>query len=1223
MTKQDIVPIPQIPPQLIEAINNNQFAIFFGAGTSMLIGCGSWETLAKNLVEQCFTTPKKEKSSITCINFKEREALLRMQDPKKIITICQYVLHNNDSDGLFFKEIEGSLQPSENLLKTQDIYTELQGLHGLFITTNIDRHFDRQFNPSQLVYRKEDFDHDDIDDSKLYHIHGSILDWESIVLTVKQYLDRYNDPQFRAFLMKIFETKTILFIGYGLSEFEVLDFLIIKSKASLSNEPKHYILMPYYAGEDTLLEFERHYFSQMDVSVIAYRKDEKGYGQLFDIIKKWNRDILLQSRFLHDKFENLKDAANNYTPEVEGRIFQSIKNDRVLEVEFFKQLSMSNDPIPWLEPLKKFGYFDPKNNPSVKEGRILYWNVMGAFENIARVNSNEPCEETTDEIFTIVNAIIEYKGANDRRTENILTDRHIVRIIFLLPLIKVTDHHFDFIRNVLKIYPDRILIAGEFGESIIPRLLKSENLGLLLKSLDIILDFEKSKSPTFEEYPSILGEHYLEVVLEKYSDKIISLCGIAAIDVALQKIKQIVTEDPDQFNTIWLPTLKENGEFKERYDHQIIYLIIKAFKQLGPETTREKILELLSKNHPIFKRIAITIIDNYYGQLKELFWEYKGNPLAEYQISHEVYDFFNNHCTEFSDSEINKIIDWIESPIYHAEQLEKSAKESYLAYYKKEWLSSLLKANNPKVQTLYEQYNSINPSEIKHPGQGIVIEHFSGTTSPILVEELSKKSNPEIVEYLNNYKNENFGESIIFTHSLCDVFRTCVIDNPQKFIDDLTPFLHAKRLLQYELFLGLTEAWRKGKQYNWAKIIEFINSLIDPEEFWTESYLDGKENYRNWIIPRIAELIEEGTRNDSHLLELKLLPDVEKILIILAKKAESDLNPTGDLINSVMNSNKGSIYSTMVNYSLCFARHYRKNESVRWPDAIKTEFEVRLNPLTEPTVEFSVTLGKYLPYLCSIDREWVKKNINKIFPQDNEIHWTAAFTSYLFYAKIYPKIYFLLKENGNYLKAINTDFKEPRINEQLMHHICLGYLENFESLNDGKSLIVQVFNRWNSKQITELIRFLRWYCQNNAQEKRSMVIPLWRTIMATISKDTENMENPPILAELNSWLSLVDELSEEICNWLKLSIKHISSHEFGFIEQLIRHANSKPKCCGEIFIIMVESGHYFEYQKEDIIKLVSILYEKNEKTNADVICNLYLQVGFDFLNSIYEKHIPL
>ncbi|WAC04298.1 MAG: SIR2 family protein [Methanoregula sp.] len=1219
--KEKIYPNPPIPPQLIEAINNNQFAIFFGAGTSMMIGCSSWERMAEKLIERCFTTPKKDDSRSTCITYKEQEALLKMKDPKKIITICQYILHKNGSEKEFFNQIQDCLIPNQDLLDKQNIYNELDGLRGLFITTNIDAHFDKKFHPSRILIHKEDFDPSTLDESKLYHIHGSISDWSTVVITVKDYFERYNDEKFKIFLQKIFDEKTILFIGYGLNEFEVLDFLITKSGIPVSKEPKHFILLPYYRGEDNILEFEEQYFRQMGISVIPYMKDEKGYGQLFDVIKKWNQEIILQSRFLHATHEELKNAANNYTPSVEGKIFQLITNDKTLEFEFFRQLSKTENPFPWVIPLKNSGYFNPKNNPSTTEGFGSYWIIMAVLENVAKLNSEKPSEEITGEIIQIIDSIIEYRDENNNRIENIFTDRHVVRIIFLLPFDSINANHLDFINTCLHSYHDRILIAGEIGDTIIPRLLAHNNKSLLLKILEILLDFEKSKKPTFEKYPSVLGEYYLQVVMEKYTIKILTTCGIECIDVAIRKIESVVREDPSQFHEVWLPSITEKSDVKERYDTQIIHFIWIGFKLLGPTQIRDHVSELLKKEHSIFKRLAISAINEYYPELNDLFWSIEHNPLNEFHVKHELYELLKQHCNKFSDQQIKKVIEWIETQTYHEDKISDDplVQGKYLAYHKKEWLSALLPKGDPQVEDLFAKYQSINPAELKHPGRSFVIEHFSGLPSPIPKEDLLNKTNVEIVQYLNNFQGDEYGPEIS-RHSLCDIFRVCIIENPQKFLQDLDPFLNLNRLYQYELLIGLSEAWRKENNFKWAGIFKFINSILESEEFWTEVYNEGESNYRNWIISRIANLIEEGTVKDSHLFELHLLPEAEKILLLLARRAESDLFTGGDLVNSVLNSNKGSIYSAIVNYSLCYGRHYRKDSDIRWPESIKKEFEQRLDPSVEPSVEFSVTLGKYLPYLCYLDKEWVRRNINRIFPKDNEIHWNAAFTAYLFYSKIFKNIYSMLKANGHYSRAINTEFKDPHINENLVRHICIVYIEDIEKTDDGQSLISQLLFSWNFTQIIELIHFLKWYGQKVTPEKRQMVLPLWEIIFSKIVSDEKNPDNIRLLSGLNDWICLIDDLSDEICERLKVSVKYIRSHDFGFVEELIRHSDKKPKCAGEIFLNMIEAGHFFDYQQELIKKFVTILYEKGERKIADAICNQYLRVGFEFLIPIYEQN---
>jgi len=513
MTSGRIVPIPPLPPQIIESINNGQFATFFGAGVSRLIGCSSWERLAENLIEKCFITPKKDDALKCCISFKEKEVLQKMGNPKKIITICRYILVKNDYSDKFFDEIHCSLEPDPTLLERQNIYNELYGLRGLFITTNIDTHFDKKFHPSMVVYRLVDFDPaiipDTLEESKLYHIHGSILDYSSIVITVKDYLDRYNDEKFQIFLQKIFSEKVILFIGYGLNEFELLDFLIIKSGGHSLPEARHFILLPYYTGEETILEYDEHYFSQFGITVIPYLKDEKGYGQLYDIIKKWNRDIILKTRFLHDSYDELKRAAYRYDSDNEDRIFQLFKNDRSLEFEFFRQLSKSKNPIPWLKPLKERGYFYPQNNPDSTAGYGSYWNAMASLENMAKINNLSPSPETTEEIISTINSIINYQDHKGQRIENPWTDRHLIRIIFLLPPEKISNLYFDFMKICLRSQYNPVFIAGEIQDVIIPKLFEKKIEDHLLKILDIILDFKECAPRSFEKFSSILDEYLI------------------------------------------------------------------------------------------------------------------------------------------------------------------------------------------------------------------------------------------------------------------------------------------------------------------------------------------------------------------------------------------------------------------------------------------------------------------------------------------------------------------------------------------------------------------------------------------------------------------------------------------------------------------------------------------------------------------------------------------
>jgi len=310
MADRKITPIPTLPKEILQAINNDNLAIFTGAGVSRLIGCMGWDELAKNLVRRCFHMKTKEGTS--CINFKEMETISQYADHKKTISICHYILQKEGLADIFYQELEDSLKPNEALAKSQKIYDEIYGLRGLFITTNIDQHFDNKFIGSRIVYQRKDFYPQNIDRTKLYHIHGSILEKDSIVFTVPQYMKRYNNAEFKSFLEGIFNKYVVLFVGYGLTEFELLDFLITKVGSKQEKELKHFTLQGFYRGEENILEFEEAYYNQMGIRVLAYEKDERGYQQLFEVMKAWNKEVSQTSTYLYDSRKQIEEIIKSY-----------------------------------------------------------------------------------------------------------------------------------------------------------------------------------------------------------------------------------------------------------------------------------------------------------------------------------------------------------------------------------------------------------------------------------------------------------------------------------------------------------------------------------------------------------------------------------------------------------------------------------------------------------------------------------------------------------------------------------------------------------------------------------------------------------------------------------------------------------------------------------------------------------------------------------------------
>ena len=219
-------------------------------------------------------------------------------------------------------------------------------------------------------------------------------------------------------------------------------------------------------------------------------------------------------------------------------------------------------------------------------------------------------------------------------------------------------------------------------------------------------------------------------------------------------------------------------------------------------------------------------------------------------------------------------------------------------------------------------------------------------------------------------------------------------------------------------------------------------------------------------------------------------------------------------------------------------------------------------------------------------------------------------------------LYSLLKKRGYYQKALNTDFADQKVLGKLIKHVCTGWIEDNETLNDETSLIYQLINSGNPKLLSEMVDFF-WRQQDNTPDKvKSKVRPAWRALIEVLSQNSSKAEYQEILSSLSGWLELIDKIDEETLKWLKLSAKHVERgfNSASFVEALRKHVSQTPKEVGVIYLEMLNNEVYPDYPPTDIQETIRILYNQGYKKEADEICNLYAAAGFDFLRSLYEEY---
>ena len=913
---------------------------------------------------------------------------------------------------------------------------------------------------------------------------------------------------------------------------------------------------------------------------------------------------------------------------------------------FFRELKYPT----WLKPLRDAGWFDPEKNPLPYDApdspgcyRTPVWYALEYVETIA----NHP-ERPVDLLVDIVNTIVDYANNTEKRIDNDGTNYRLLQIVGKLPIERIERKHITFMRTTLKYG----WVSDEIGETILPRFLSEGEKGLSLDLLKVMFD---AKVVNHWIHP-VMEEYCLKEAIKQQEQAISELCGFEAAQIALERIRTLVDKGTYSFDFIERIETKPSYGPEQSYAELLVSFICRLFHLASPDSIAETVKSLLkegltaerdyqdAKGSPtIFGRIALNAITYHYDHLKRLFWEWEGNPLEKYELKPELYLLIQTHCLDFDDGEIEQILHWIESCKYivmFAEDDETRTK--VVAYQKQQWLSALLETGNEKVITAYRKYEQVNPAEIEPPGHfaqipsGAIsreaaeslithlenndgIETPSGKINRIIVTQLSEMSNAEIAQYLNDFP-EAGGWADPTERGLPEKLEECVKTNPQRFTDDLQPFQGVRNRYQHSILSGLLDAWSDKREFDWEALLKFIHQILLSEQFWTE-HSEEPFNYRNWIISTIADLITEGTRDDKHAFDIQLLPITEKILLILAEKAKPSATFI-DLRFSVLDSVMGSVFPAMVNYALRYARINSTEQGIRWTQAIRADFTKRLDRSVAPSFEFSFTLGNYLPNLLYLDKEWVVDNIDRIFPQQDASHWEAAFSGYLFCPRISECLYSLLKKRGDYQKTLNTDFADQKVLGKLIEHVCTGWIEDKEALDDKTSLIYQLINSDNPKLLSKVVHFF-WRQRYDTPDKvKSKVKPAWRALIEVVSPNSSEAEYQEILGSLSGWLGLVDKIDEETLEWLKLSAKHVERrfNSASFVKTLREHVPQTPKEVGEIYLEMLNNEVYPDYAPTDIQETIRTLYNHGYKEDADEICNLYAAAGFDFLRSLYEEY---
>lgn len=351
-------------------VESKKLIFFVGAGVSRLMGLPGWNELATNLIKEAFP------------NYIEHTTILNsIKDSKELISISYNEMKNSeDKEEKFFKCFGKALTPKKNFTFEKNVYELLSKFEANFLTTNADNLFEEILGEERCHVgpNKPDFNRFR---KHLYYLHGHYTsnknhDQDYLVFTAEQYIQRYNDTDFQAFLHSVFnQGNTIIFIGYGLNEFEIIDYIV--TKIGGINQTKVYLFEPFCSNQEIIYRSRKSYFETLNIKLVPYDISEKGYMQLIDVLEylynKISKNVFIPiiddfkkwcSRF--DDKSSFKEILSQLKKE------DNISHERTIVDELRKQ----NDSR-WIKSFYEEGLF----SPSFIDKKIISndWPLLSLF----------------------------------------------------------------------------------------------------------------------------------------------------------------------------------------------------------------------------------------------------------------------------------------------------------------------------------------------------------------------------------------------------------------------------------------------------------------------------------------------------------------------------------------------------------------------------------------------------------------------------------------------------------------------------------------------------------------------------------------------------------------------------------------------------------------------------------------------------------------------------
>ncbi len=1200
----------------------------------MLCGSPNWREFANKVVDEL------EKDDV--LSFLEAEQLRGFDDPRRTLSIAISLARKQGTE----IDFDSILHPSSPRPDGRELYRLLWKWKPVFVTTNYDKWLDdpgsedlsseirveSESEPAKLAGRIPKYYSPGhlspallAERGSVIHLHGTYMESESMVVSLRDYIEHYADQRVQAFLSEMFRHYTVLFVGYGLAELEILEHVIRSNDSLGTGTARHVLLYPYRSTESVQKVFVEDYFrDQCGVRISPYCIDNKGYREVVDVFRNWVSELDIREPTILNLQVRIDGYVNSPNPINRKAALEMVQKTPKLYPYFMNSLK---DPV-WFGELDDTGFFNVKYSPWGKivenERNVIWqhqeWPALHYLERIAGQVQDDQASRIAD--------IVRITSTNTQTKEldNVRTWWSLATILSQLQLDVISDQDLEMVRFWLTECAGSNLVGQELGEKLLPRLLCSPNSTNWQKALllvDILLMDHGMEG-------SSLDGHQLNKVLKTSTGKLGERCGVAAVDRLVGHLTgHIGAVEIDNHLSLRRSAIEKHEQ--DAYKEGMRGVLIDAVRDTALGATRNDADKgkaatklLLESPYPTVVRVGIYVCSEHYGTVGEIFWDcVQEDWFINPSYWHELYWLIRKAFPRFSATDRSRFLSFVDRA--RGDWLDRSRQQELDEELRRNILYPAFGLGDEEVDEKYRSLEQRLGSVGDHPDFVIYMGDPLKDLSSVESDKLIGVSDEELIDSLTNFVPSSQSSDGLTYQEVVSSISKSVRASEDGFAQQIKQFSGLARPFQYGLIRGLKERWSDDKRdIDWSATLSLLQEIVSSPTFKTDMEIDKTERQEFSVLRfarEIADLLKMAFEKERHLPTELYKSCLVVLRLILEAIPPTESVQLNDAVIYVLNSPRGQTLRVFIHLALAMRREEKETgqgSDNTWA-SVGQVFEAELKTSESgKNVDFATLAGMCCSNLHYINPQWTEDNFDRLLSSSNDKAWRYAAQGFAYQRYLYGWLFDKLIAGGHLWKMIYSKELPDQVTEKALQFLGLAYLENMESFDDG-GLFSKLVADLRVRELSRLCWFF-WTSreENGPSPHAPRILAFWLKVANQIQVNKEVV--PELQSALNLLIVFVQELSPPIVGALVQAAPHaqIRHHGYILIKNLARLVSRYPKEVAKIFRAAM-SGFLPNYRKEDVIGCITGLWEAGEVDEAERICNEYAERGSTLLNETYNK----